>query len=157
MSSGRLPAIWEREREKRKFGGGSLKQNFCCFEGSQAVPASPSGRGEACMRDFFNFNFKKIGAAAMERNLVWYWESYIGPKFWNVTIWRAACEATHHLLWDQEKPWSNWPVAWPSGYKLTSGQQSGIEYASPNIIPYLWGCFIIKYVYSLFCRSFYVQ
>jgi hypothetical protein len=25
--------------------------NICCFEGSQAVPASPSGKGEACIRD----------------------------------------------------------------------------------------------------------
>jgi hypothetical protein len=32
------------------------------------------------------------------------------------------------------KPWSSWPVAGPSGCKLTTGQQSGVEYASPNIV-----------------------
>jgi hypothetical protein len=33
------------------------------LEGSQAVPASPSGKGEACIVDFFHFNFKGVGAA----------------------------------------------------------------------------------------------
>jgi hypothetical protein len=32
------------------------------------------------------------------------------------------------------KPWSSWPVAGPSGCKLTSSQKSGIEYATPNIV-----------------------
>jgi hypothetical protein len=32
------------------------------------------------------------------------------------------------------KPRSSWPVAGPSGCKLTSSQQSGVEYASPNIV-----------------------
>jgi hypothetical protein len=41
-------------------------------------------------------------------------------------------------------PWSGWPVIGPSGCKLTSSQQSDIEYASPNISPCLWGCFIIN-------------
>jgi hypothetical protein len=41
------------------------------------------------------------------------------------------------------KPWSSWPLAGPSGCKLTSSQQFGIEYASPNIIPYLcWFTFL---------------
>jgi hypothetical protein len=35
------------------------------------------------------------------------------------------------------KPWSSWPVAGPSGCRLTSSQQSGIKYASPNTSPYL--------------------
>jgi hypothetical protein len=30
------------------------------------------------------------------------------------------------------KPRLSWPVAGPSGCKLTSSQQSGIKYASPN-------------------------
>jgi hypothetical protein len=41
-------------------GGVSERQfeiNICGFEGSQAVSASPSGRGEACIRDLFNFHF----------------------------------------------------------------------------------------------------
>jgi hypothetical protein len=50
------------------------------------------------------------------------------------------------------KRWSSWPVAGPSWSKLTSSQLSGIEYASPNTSPYLWGCFIIEYVYSLTFR-----
>jgi hypothetical protein len=32
------------------------------------------------------------------------------------------------------KPCSSWPVAGPSGCKLTTGQQFGVEYASPNIV-----------------------
>jgi hypothetical protein len=32
------------------------------------------------------------------------------------------------------KPWRSWPVAGPSGCKLTTSQQSGVEYASPNIV-----------------------
>jgi hypothetical protein len=35
------------------------------LEGSQAVPASPSGKGEACIGDFFNFDFKDVGAAVV--------------------------------------------------------------------------------------------
>jgi hypothetical protein len=29
------------------------------------VPASPSGKGEACIGDFFNFYFKDVGAAVV--------------------------------------------------------------------------------------------
>jgi hypothetical protein len=57
------------EREKRKLGRdserhyrvgeGIIETKFGSFEGSQAVPASPSGRGEACIRDLFNFLFKR--------------------------------------------------------------------------------------------------
>jgi hypothetical protein len=35
------------------------------LEGSQAVPASPSGKGEACIGDFFNFDFKDVGAVVV--------------------------------------------------------------------------------------------
>jgi hypothetical protein len=35
------------------------------LEGSQAVPASPSGKGEAYIRDLFNFDFKVVGAAVV--------------------------------------------------------------------------------------------
>jgi hypothetical protein len=35
------------------------------------------------------------------------------------------------------KPGSSWPVAGPSGCKLTSSHQSGIKDANPNISPYL--------------------
>jgi hypothetical protein len=47
------------------------------------------------------------------------------------------------------KPRSSWPVAGPSGCKLTSSQQSGIKYANPNVSPYL--C-----VLALFERKIYI-
>jgi hypothetical protein len=37
--------------------GGGNRNRIWLFEGSQAVPASPSGRGEACFQDLFNFDF----------------------------------------------------------------------------------------------------
>jgi hypothetical protein len=40
--------VLEGRGNRNKVGG---------FDGSQAVPASPSGRAEACMRDLLNFNF----------------------------------------------------------------------------------------------------
>jgi hypothetical protein len=64
----------ERESKEKVGGGvviyttvleGGKPKKICGVEGSQAVPASPSGRGEACMRDFFNVNFKEVGATAM--------------------------------------------------------------------------------------------
>jgi hypothetical protein len=58
------------------------------------------------------------------------------------------------------KPWSSWPVAGPSGYKLTSSQQSGIKYASPNTSPYLWFFFFLSFFfennYKLFLQNFYL-
>jgi hypothetical protein len=35
------------------------------LKGSQAVPASPSGKGEACIGDLFNFDLKDVGAAVV--------------------------------------------------------------------------------------------
>jgi hypothetical protein len=63
----------------------------------------------------------------------------------------SICSGTKE---NHENPWSSWPVTGPSGCKLTSSQQSGIECTSPNIISYLWDCFITEYVYSLIYRSF---
>jgi hypothetical protein len=95
----------EREREEKArggvgtdstvLGGGDHRNKICGSEGSQAVPASPSGIGEDCMRDF-----KEVGEAAMGRTLVWHWEGYIRARFWKVSIWRAAweaCSATWNL------------------------------------------------------------
>jgi hypothetical protein len=48
------------------------------------------------------------------------------------------------------EPWSSWPVAGPSGCKLTSSQQSGIKYASPNISPYLC-CFFSFLIFFTSC------
>jgi hypothetical protein len=47
------------------------------------------------------------------------------------------------------KPGSSWPVAGPSGCKLTSSQQSGIKYATPNISPYVAVALFI-HIYILF-------
>jgi hypothetical protein len=48
------------------------------------------------------------------------------------------------------KPSSSWPVARPSGCKLSSSQQSGIKYASSNTSPYLCCCFIKKHLQVVF-------
>jgi hypothetical protein len=60
-----MDLLRERERERREIGGGGVvreiavlgmggnRNKICGFEGSQAVPASRSGRGEACMWDLF--------------------------------------------------------------------------------------------------------
>jgi hypothetical protein len=55
------------------------------------------------------------------------------------------------------KPWSSWPVAGPSGCKLTSSQQSDIRYASANISPCLSCCFFPIFLFShelFFTNSF---
>jgi hypothetical protein len=51
---------------------GGEGNNICGYDGSQAVPASPSGKGEACMRDFSILIFKEVGVAAMGRNFIWH-------------------------------------------------------------------------------------
>jgi hypothetical protein len=53
------------ERHYRDRGGGIIETEFGSFEGSQAVPASPPGKGEASIRDLFNFDFKDVGAAVV--------------------------------------------------------------------------------------------
>jgi hypothetical protein len=45
--------------------GGVIQTEFGSSEGSQAVPAIPSGKGEACIRDLFNYDFKDVGAAVI--------------------------------------------------------------------------------------------
>jgi hypothetical protein len=47
-----------------------------------------------------------------------------------VRIW-SRLEGNHG------RPWWSWPVAGPSGCKLTSSQQSSITHANPNVSPYL--------------------
>jgi hypothetical protein len=71
-----LRILIEREREE-KVGGGGVVRDTAVLEGSvfetelgsledsQAVPASPSGKGEACIRDVFNFYFKDVGVAVV--------------------------------------------------------------------------------------------
>jgi hypothetical protein len=67
----------EREREREESWGVvrdttvlegdviEIEISFGSLEGSQAVPASPSGKGVACIGDLFNFDFKDIGAAVV--------------------------------------------------------------------------------------------
>jgi hypothetical protein len=38
------------------------------------------------------------------------------------------------------KPWSSWSVAGPSGCRLTSSQESSIEFANPSVSPYQYSC-----------------
>jgi hypothetical protein len=69
---------------------------------------------------------------------------YYGEKFWKVNIWMRSMQCNVEFGYqlsirtgtkeNDGKPWSSWPVAGPSGCKLTTSQQSGIEYASPNIV-----------------------
>jgi hypothetical protein len=53
-------ATGEKQRKKKLGGGGIVRDttmvegqgnNIFGFEGSQAVPASPSGKGETCIQD----------------------------------------------------------------------------------------------------------
>jgi hypothetical protein len=62
----------ERERERRESwrggserrysvrGEGVIETEFGRLEGSQAVPASPSGKGEACVQDLLNSDFLEM-------------------------------------------------------------------------------------------------
>jgi hypothetical protein len=53
-------------RDTTVFEGGGVIETECgSLEGSRAVPASPSGKGEACIGDLFNFDFKDVGAAVV--------------------------------------------------------------------------------------------
>jgi hypothetical protein len=45
------------------------------------VPASPSGKGEACIGDFFNFDFKDVGAAIVGEISLTLGGLYYGEKF----------------------------------------------------------------------------
>jgi hypothetical protein len=66
----------ERERRDQKVGWGVVRDTTVLeggsrnkiggFEGSQAVPASPSGRGEPCMRDLFTLYPQKVGTSFAE-------------------------------------------------------------------------------------------
>jgi hypothetical protein len=60
------------------------------------------------------------------------------------TTWDSGYQLSicYRIEENHGKPWSTWPVAGPSGCKLTSSQQSGINYANPNVSPYLCSYFI---------------
>jgi hypothetical protein len=64
----------------------------------------------------------------------YHWEGCMGSMQCNVKFGYqlSICSGTKE---NHGKPWSCWPVAGPSGCKLTSSQQSGIKSANPNISP----------------------
>jgi hypothetical protein len=98
------------------------------------------------MGDLFNFDLKDVGAVVvgeMEsdfgRAILWrnFEKLIFGGLHEKHAVQRGIWVPTQHLLWDQGKPrktLTSWPVAGPSGCKLTPSQQSGVEYASPNIV-----------------------
>jgi hypothetical protein len=67
-------------------------------------------------------------------------------------VQRGIWVPIQHLLWDQGKPWSSWLVAEPSGCQLTSSQQSGISYASPETRHYL--CFFFPFFVCFSLKAF---
>jgi hypothetical protein len=85
-----MNTIWrERERERRKLGGGVVRDTTVLvgvgsLEGSQAVPASPFGKGKACIGDLFNFDFKDVGAAVVGE--LW-------SKFGRAILWRKILKS----------------------------------------------------------------
>jgi hypothetical protein len=105
-------------------------------------------------------------------NLVLLWEGFDGAKCWCYRIiWRAAWEACS-TTWsfgyqlsirsrtkeNHEKLWSSWPVAGPSGCKLSSSQPSGIWCASPGIVvPCVCAAPLLsKNVYKKFYKEMFV-
>jgi hypothetical protein len=87
---------------------------------------------------------------------------------WGSHMWRMQCNVKFGYQLSicsgtketHGKSWTSWPVAGPSGCKLTSSQQSGIKYASPNISPYLCCFYIFSFLfffqnfYKLFLQTF---
>jgi hypothetical protein len=77
-----------------------------------------------------------IRRVTLRRNcLCYHWESCMWSMQCNVEFGYqlSICFGTKE---NHGKPWSSWPVPGPSRCKLTSSQQSGIKYASPNISSY---------------------
>jgi hypothetical protein len=92
--------------------------------------------------------FQSIRRCTLRRNLWCYdWESSMWSMQWNVEF-GYQLNIGSRTKENHGKSWSSWPVAGPSGYKLTSSQQSGMKYASPNIIPYL--CFLFSFLSFFF-------
>jgi hypothetical protein len=50
-------------------------------------------------------------------------------------VQRGIWVPTQHVLWDQGKPWSSWPVAGPSGCKPTSSQHPALNTWALTLIP----------------------
>jgi hypothetical protein len=75
-----------------------------------------------------------------KRNLhCYHWEGCMGSMPCHVEFGYqvSICSETKE---NHGKSWSSWPVAGPSGCKLTTSQQSGTNTASLNISPYLCCC-----------------
>jgi hypothetical protein len=98
----------------------------------------PSPLGiKAIPSEKFQFNIRRC---TLRRNFwCYHWEGCMRSMQCNVEFGYqlSICSGTKE---NHGKPWWSWPVAGPSGCKLTSSQQSRIKYASPNISPYL--CFL---------------
>jgi hypothetical protein len=83
----------------------------------------------------FQFDIRRC---TLRRNfLCYHWEGCMRSLQCNMEFGYqlSICSGTKE---NHGKTWSSWPVAGPSGCKMTSSQQSGINYMSPNASPYLF-------------------
>jgi hypothetical protein len=101
----------------------------------------------------FQFDIRKC---TLRRNFwCYHWEGCMRSMQCNVEFGYqlSICSGTKE---NHGKPWWSWPVAGPSGCKLTSSQQSGIKYASPNTSPYLCFFFLSLFVENIY-KLFFLQ
>jgi hypothetical protein len=95
---------------------------------------------QAALEGFHRKEFQSdIRWGTLRWNFLWYhWEGCMWSMQCNVEFGYqlSICSGTKE---NHGKCWSSWPVAGPSGCKLTSSPQFGTKYASPNTSPYL--CF----------------
>jgi hypothetical protein len=111
----------ERESGRYYIWGG--RNYISGFEGSQVVPACPSGRGNAHHRNSFYMTWE-----GLHYNEIWcyQWEGYMWSMQCNVEFRYELCICSR-IEENHGKHWWSWSVAGPSGCKLTSSQQSGIK------------------------------
>jgi hypothetical protein len=123
--------------------GQSISMSWCLVH--SALKGVPSEK--------FQFHIRRC---TLGRNCwCYHWEGCMRSMQCNVEFWyqHSLCSGTKG---NHGKPWSSWPVAGPSECKLTSSQQSGIKYASPNTSPYLCFVFIFEKIYKLFLQKLYL-
>jgi hypothetical protein len=86
-----------------------------------------------------------------------FWSSHREGCMWSIQsnvefgYQLSICSGTKE---NHGKPWSSWPVAGPSGCKLTSSQQSGTEHANPSISPWLCRYFNEVFMVTIFITVF---
>jgi hypothetical protein len=92
------------------------------------------------------FTFLLLGVGRPYPYPPWTGEGCVGSMQCNVEFGYqlSICSETKE---NHGKRWSSWPVAGPSGSKLTSSQQSYIKSASHNISPYLCRYFIFPFFF----------